>query len=132
MNKSLRDKVVSRQNAQKHNRRKAHTLIGQLAIYYLPMGEWWWKLKRTLKAVLITSNTTIFFTSWFAKKDFSLNTKRKFTKTIDDNVKLRRRTRYSAKQFFLKEKNLQRKMYMCHSVSSLKQSSHSPAICEQN
>ena len=61
MNKSLRDKVVSRQNAQKHNRRKAHTLIGQLAIYYLPMGEWWWKLKRTLKAVLITSNTTIFF-----------------------------------------------------------------------
>ena len=94
MNKSLRDKVVSRQNAQKHNRRKAHTLIGQLAIYYLPMGEWWWKLKRTLKAVLICDfqYDYIFFTSWFAKKDFSLKTKRKFTKTIDDNVKLRWRT----------------------------------------
>ena len=22
------------------------TLIGQLLIYYLPMGEWWWKLTR--------------------------------------------------------------------------------------
>ena len=33
-----------------------------------------------------------FFTSWFAKKDFSLKTKRKSMKTIDDNVKLRWRT----------------------------------------
>ena len=40
MNKSVRDKVVSRQNALYHNRRKARTLIGQLAICYLPMGEW--------------------------------------------------------------------------------------------
>ena len=72
-----------------------------------------------------------FFTSWFAKKDFSLNTKRKFTKTIDDNVKLRRRTRYWAKQFFLKEKNLQRMMCTCHTMSRWQHSGYSPAICEQ-
>ena len=24
--------------------KKVRTLIGQLLIYYLPMGEWWWKL----------------------------------------------------------------------------------------
>ena len=27
-------------------KKKVRTLIGQLLIYYLPMGEWWWKLAR--------------------------------------------------------------------------------------
>ena len=33
-------------------------------------------------------------------KDFSLNTERKFTKTVGNNIQFRWRTSYLAKQFF--------------------------------
>ena len=75
MNKAVRDKVVSRQNALSHNRSKASTLIGQLAIYYLPMGEWWWKLARTQSCTYHFQYDYIFLPQGLHRKIFLLTLK---------------------------------------------------------
>ena len=74
--------------------------------YYFAYG---WMVKRASThskpySPLSIQLPVIFFISRIAQNDFSLNTKRKFTKTVNDNVKLRQRTRHSAKRFFWKKR----------------------------
>ena len=53
-----------------------------------------------VKRATFDSTRLHLFTSGFALKDFSFNTERKFTKTVSNNIQVRWRTSYLAKQFF--------------------------------
>ena len=88
-----------------------------------------------LKIIRATFDSTRlhFFTSGFALKDFSLNTERKFTKTISNNIQLRWRTSYSAKIFLERKEFEKNDVHTCTIVQAdCHNSHHSPAICEQN
>ena len=41
------------------NKSKARALIGQLLIYYLPMGEWWRKLARAQSRTRLIAKTFV-------------------------------------------------------------------------
>ena len=80
---------------------KARGMISQLPIYYLPIGEWWRTLARTQSRTRHFLGDFIFLPRDILKESLQ-------TKTVNDNVKLRRRTSYLAKRSFAKEKNLRR------------------------
>ena len=80
-------------------------LIGQLLF-----AHWWMVTKASArsKPYAPLSARLCFYYPVRVCKDFSLNTEKKFTKTLNENVKLRRRICCSAKLSYSKEKNIRK------------------------
>ena len=62
-------------------------LIGQLPIYYLPVGDWWRTLAHAQSRTRHFVRDYIFF-YLVVCKDFSLRTERKFNDTFSFNERL--------------------------------------------
>ena len=77
--------------------------------------EGWQKLARARSRARHFLRDYVFITSWFAKI-FLLILKKKFTKTLNENVKLRRRICYPAKLSYSKEENI-RKEWFVHATA---------------
>ena len=102
------------------NKSKARALIGQLPIYYLPMGEWWRKLAR---AQSCTRHFLLPLYLWYWKKVLSVKGCVIHIETEDS---------IQQSDFFLKEKNLHWMICTRHSATRWQHTRYSSAVCEQN
>lgn len=89
-----------------HNKHKAGALIGlEITCLLFAHGLMMMPARVCSKSHATFDSTRLhFYTSGFALEDFSLNTERKFANTVNDNIQLRWRTSYLAKQFFRKNR----------------------------
>ena len=87
-----------------------------------------------LKVIRATFDSTRlhFFTSGFALKDFSFNTERKFTKTVNNNIQLRQRTSYLENNFFERTEFGKNDGHTTIVQADCHNTHYSPAICEQH